>query len=101
MSEEEDGPTTFVQTLFECASCNAHRLPTRTSAAAYSAEEFRKDSVLPVEVKVKTWSFEKAAVEVYSNSVLFAVCPLNGERFADSVERANGSSRYFALKVVR
>jgi hypothetical protein len=97
---DDDTPTAFVSVLFEC-SCNAHRLPTRVSSTAYNADDFNKDSVIVVSLKIKTWSFERAAVELYSNGNLFAACPLDGTKFSDSVERAVGSSRYFSLKVQR
>ena len=95
-----DGPTLFVRALYTCETCQAHRLPIRTSSAPYNAEEFKNSPSVPVRLTVNTWSYEKAAIELHATSgELFAVCPLDGQKSSDSVERAVGSSRYFALKV--
>ena len=94
-----DSPSSFVQTLFRFTDAHAHRLPLRASSRLYNAQDFGEP--IKTEVVVKTWNYETAAVEVYSGGVLFASCPLQGEKYTDSVERTIGSSRYFVLKVVR
>ena len=101
MSKEEVS-TTFTKVLFQCSDCKAHRLPPRTTSAVYNAEDFNKEEAQAVQLKVKTWNFKKAAIELTArNGELFAICPLDNDRFSDSVERTQGSSRYFAIKVAR
>jgi hypothetical protein len=92
--------TLFTRILFELNECNAHRLPTRTSAGGFTTIDFSKE-VLSAQLFVKTWSFEKAAVEIYVGGKLFAACPLMEENYSCSVERTADSSRYFVLKVMR
>jgi hypothetical protein len=101
MGDDEGVAVGFTRVLYECAECNAHKLPARTHAAAYNAEDFDKEAVHKVELSVRTWSYERAAVELRANNALFAICPLDGAKFSECVERSTGSSRYFALKVAR
>ena len=99
MEMDEEAAVGFVRVLYECMECNAHKLPPRAHANQYNAEEFDKESVQKVDLCLKTWSYERAAIEIRANGELFAVCPLDGTTSSESVERAVGSSRYFALKV--
>jgi hypothetical protein len=101
MAQVEDEAVGFTRVLFECRQCNVHKLPPRTTTAGYLAEDFDKEAVQKVELIVKTWSYERAAVELRTDGTLFAMCPLDGKKSSDSVERSQGSSRYFALKVAR